>query len=364
MNTNNDLLTRTECNMLRGIAILGIILHNYCHWLGPVIKENEYQYFQSNADAFSHAIVAPGYLTFAHVLSFFGHYGVPLFLFLSAYGLVLKYERNLRQTSLTVIKPGKADFISYHFLKLFSIMVVGYSAFLMVDYMTPGHYTYTFVNVLAQLAMVNNLMPNPDDVIWPGPYWFFGLMIQFYIIYRLFLYRCRWVTVMLWIAGCWALQAWCNPEGELLNRLRYNFIGGMLPFGLGLLAARYCRRIRRQPLAVIGIAAVIVVVALSFNYQTWYWVPAFVCVAGVAAAACLSKSQILTKILNWLGVISSALFVCHPVTRKIFIPISRQGDIYTGLLIYVVTTLCMGYFFSYLFKKLPKPELKYKSRNN
>ena len=39
------------------------------------------------------------------------------------------------------------------------------------------------------------------------------------------------------------------------------------------------------------------------------------------------------KVLEWMGSISVALFVCHPITRKIFIPISRQGDIYAGLLL-------------------------------
>ena len=44
------LLTRVECDALRGLAIIGIFLHNYCHWLRPVVKENEYQYFQRNVD--------------------------------------------------------------------------------------------------------------------------------------------------------------------------------------------------------------------------------------------------------------------------------------------------------------------------
>ena len=50
MNTDNSLLTRAECNAMRGLAIMGIFLHNYCHWLGPVVKENEYEYHQGNVD--------------------------------------------------------------------------------------------------------------------------------------------------------------------------------------------------------------------------------------------------------------------------------------------------------------------------
>ena len=47
---NSAILSRPACNALRGLAIIGIFLHNYCHWLGPIVKENEYQYFQHNVD--------------------------------------------------------------------------------------------------------------------------------------------------------------------------------------------------------------------------------------------------------------------------------------------------------------------------
>ena len=56
---NHQLLTRTECKAMRGLAIIGIFMHNYCHWLNPVVKENEYQYFQSNTDWFRQVLSAP-----------------------------------------------------------------------------------------------------------------------------------------------------------------------------------------------------------------------------------------------------------------------------------------------------------------
>src|SRR3712207_5647888 len=89
--TTLPLLTKTECNILRGIAIIGIFLHNYSHWLGPIVKENEYQFFQQNADRFLQVVLSPDINLPLHLLSFFGHYGVPVFLFLSAYGLEQKY---------------------------------------------------------------------------------------------------------------------------------------------------------------------------------------------------------------------------------------------------------------------------------
>jgi hypothetical protein len=40
--------------------------------------------------------------------------------------------------------------------------------------------------------------------------------------------------------------------------------------------------------------------------------------------------------------------VIHPVLRKIFIPISHHGDLYGGLLLYVVTSICVAWLFKQL----------------
>ena len=56
----DKMLNRTECNILRGIAIAGIVLHNYCHWLRPIVKENEYQFNQHNVDWFNN-VMAHGF---------------------------------------------------------------------------------------------------------------------------------------------------------------------------------------------------------------------------------------------------------------------------------------------------------------
>ena len=78
---------------MRGLAIIGIFLHNYCHWLGFAVKENEYTFTMSKASSLMQAISNPDWNLPIHLVSFFGHYGVPVFLFLSAYGLVMKYEK-------------------------------------------------------------------------------------------------------------------------------------------------------------------------------------------------------------------------------------------------------------------------------
>lgn len=362
---NRELLSRAECNALRGLAILGIMLHNYCHWLRGAVQENEYQYFERHVDRLHQLMAAPDGLLPIHLLSFFGHYGVPVFLFLSAFGLSMKYERQDLSPQKTQQGVGFGSFLRYHYLKLFKMMIVGFVAFLIIDMLTPGPHHYALMDVVAMLGMFNNVLPHPDRIIWPGPYWFFGLMLQLYVIYRLVIYRRHWG----WTAGLMVVltlaQLLFEPEGEALNRYRYNFMGGMLPFGLGILYARYGERVilsYRHP--VTAAVAVLVfgalIYAASDGFFWWMTVPALVCggcVTLVKLLYALPWMAGVNRILEWLGDISAALFVCHPILRKLFIPISQGGDYYTGLLIYVMTSLCVAWLFREVMKKIPNPKL-------
>jgi len=381
---NQPTLSRQACNALRGLAIIGIFLHNYCHWLGPIVKENEYQYFQHNVDWLTQVMLNPDLNLPIHLLSFFGHYGVPVFLFLSAYGLVMKYEAkphlDANQGAQMYNISGKKQvgllhfnwreplrFVRYHYLKLFKMMIVGFVAFTMIDYLTPGPRGYSVLATVSMLGMFNNILPNPDDIIWPGPYWFFGLMLQLYIVYRLLLYRRHWGWTVGLMAICIVIQlalGFDNPEGEAMNRYRYNFMGGMLPFGLGLLYARYGEKILmtfHSPITnLFGcIFCLSLIYSLSGSMIGWTFVPFFICLLSVLVAELLQDVNWLSgvyKILTWMGSISAALFVCHPITRKIFIPISRHGDIYAGLLLYIVSSICLAWLFSQLLKKIPNPK--------
>ena len=365
----DKMLNRTECNILRGIAIVGIVLHNYCHWLRPIVKENEYQFNQHNVDWFNN-VMAHGFneRTFFHLLSFFGHYGVPIFLFLSAYGLVMKYEGAKTQSlpdSGSTNEPNALSFLRYHWLKLFRMMIVGFAAFVLVDAMTEGQHHYEVMDIVAQMGLFNNLLPNPDDIIWPGPYWFFGLMLQLYIVYRLFLYRKGWTWVVAFIAVCTIIELLCEPNGEPLNRWRYNFVGGMLPFGLGLLYAKYMRNVSLCIYGAMFIVSLLFIRFGSNHFFTWLFVPMFVCSAGISFVKLLSYWNTrypkytlgIAKTFDWLGVISAALFISHPITRKIIIPISRGGDYWTGLLLYIIASVCVAWLFKEIMRRVPSPKL-------
>ncbi len=126
-------------------------------------------------------------------------------------------------------------FIRYHYLKLFKMMIVGFIAFTMIDYITPGlAITRCWASYRCWVCLTMYCQ-TPTISSGQVPYWFFGLMLQLYIVYRLLLYRRHWgwtVGLMLLCIGIQLLLGFDNPESEAMNRYRYNFMGGMLPFGL------------------------------------------------------------------------------------------------------------------------------------
>ncbi len=366
-NGGESLLTRAECNALRGIAILGIFLHNFCHWLNPVVKENEYQYFQHNVDWFAQCAARVNELFPAHVISFFGHYGVPVFLFLSAYGLEMKYG-NGQGKAPDGRRVVVSSFVRYHYLKLFKMMIVGFICFTVVDAMTAGSWHYNVAQIVGQLLMINNFYDQPDRNIWPGPFWFFGLMLQLYVVYRLLLYRRHWGWTVGLMAVCTVAQLSMDPEGENLNYWRYNFMGGMLPFGLGLLFARYGNKVMLVNLTfgsflMSWVVCSFFIVSASGSFYTWVIVPALVCYASVYFIKTVSTLPLpwlrarICYVLGWLGNVSAALFVIHPAIRKVFITVSRHGDIYTGLLLYAIASLGAAWLVMKLMRHIPNPKL-------
>lgn len=363
-NRAGDALSHAECEVLRGLAILGIVLHNYCHWLPGIVRENEFQFFYANVHNMQQVLAHPDARLPLHIFSFLGHYGVPVFLFLSAYGLVMKYELSSKHLAPATAWHDSWRFVRYHFMKLFRMMIVGFVAFAVVDAMTPGSRHYNPEELLAVWSMTGNLFPGPDKIIWPGPYWFFGLMLQLYIVYRLLLYKRHWGFTVALMVVCFVLQDLFDPESEGLNWYRYNFPGGMLPFGMGLLAARFGTglaffRTHGFGAAVLWLLLLGVTYSMTLTYGGWHYAPVMVCAAAIVTVQGILRASMFSQLfraLAWLGKVSSALFVCHPILRKIFIPISKEGDVYTGLMLYTLCSVCVAWLFYELMKRIPGPK--------
>lgn len=91
-------LTKDDTLALKGLAMAAIVAHNFLHQIRPVPLENEFGFHSAEGMWTALAICVKHPLELLHVLlSFFGHYGVIFFVFLSGYGLTKK----LLSSSLT-----------------------------------------------------------------------------------------------------------------------------------------------------------------------------------------------------------------------------------------------------------------------
>ena len=243
-------------------------------------------------------------------------------------------------------------------------MAVGFALFIAVDTLNPPSWHYDNLKVISQLLMFNNLLPRPDKMIWPGAFWFFGLMMQLYLLYRLVLHRRHWGITALLMALCVIVQLQLPPLSETINPYRYNFMGGMLPFGLGLLYAQFHKSATLWgDDNVKQSAALLVCIALAYylsqSFVGWTFVPAVICVATLLTAKLLARVAVMAwlyRALCWMGGISAALFVTHPITRKLIIPISRHGQPYLGLLLYIVASIALAWVADKLIKRIPLPK--------
>ena len=370
----NNLLTRSQCDVLRGLAITGIFLHNFCHWLKGGHHENEFLFYDAHGETMWNYWTKGSIDGFEPIqfFSFFGHYGVPLFLFLSGFGLVMKYERQ------DAPRIGVLAFLGYQWLKLFRLMILGFIASILVYDVWCGFEFHQWNETLAQLLLITNpLFISPGSAILPGPYWFFGLMLEFYVIYRLLIYPSahkpqslwRWLMPVLIALAAWGVMATCKGHTMRLEYLRYNAAIGALPFAMGVLTARYgMPKLSKWLLAVIAVICLPLIAVANLNYQAWLWAPLPVVAGAVAFVKLLDKwsaqsSGMVIKPLAWMGMLSSFIFVVHSVPRMPifkFVLWKQQGLLYSDyawIAVYIVLTLLLAWLYKRYLDYVPNPRL-------
>lgn len=342
-------LSMKDNSLLKGFAILCIILHNFCHWLPVCALENEYKFYTDRTWALLD-FWSRGEHVVLNLFSYAGHYGVPLFLFLSGYGLVKKYE----QGKLEYVCFWR--FVFYNAKKLWWLLWLGLLLWFVSDLqLHDWHWMHSWTSVLYMVTYLVNFIPHQDRLLLLGPWWFFSLIMQLYVIYRLALYRRGKTPLIIITAACMLFLLVSvlvnDKQMQLLSYLRYNFVGSMLPFAMGIWMARYGVRYSWRQTVI----CLVLFGACCFNKIAWLLSPFFF------TLACLPLVELKGKprhILEWIGTLSSVLFVVHPIVRAYFINwIKEGGNWYLSLLLYVIATFAVAMLYRQIIKKIPKARL-------
>lgn len=297
--------------------------------------DNEYVYRCSSVEGFLNNLTHPDSLLPFNLFIFYCPYGVMLFIFLSGYCLTLKYEQGSgRDTSSKV-------FVVNHYKKLFVMQLKGLAIFITALFLLYPDELLKKSFVL-NFLLIGNLKPSWN--FFPGPYWFFGMLMEMYVIYRLLIHnRSDWAAIVLAIISI-AVMALLPPESLALNYLRINCFMAILPFCMGVLAARHLNAASfsiDNAGACAGwlVLGFIFLTASKLNYYSWLIMPIFVIITAVALVKLISRANILCTVLGWCGTMSAILFVVHPTVREIMIErINATGNYYGMLAVYLFVT--------------------------
>lgn len=325
---------------MKGYAILLIMIHNFVDHI-MVMGNNEMAYSPSaTADFVSHALSHPSAW---HIFSFMGWIGVALFLFVSGYGLMRKYGSESIDTKA---------YIKRHIIKLWVLLAPMYILYVVVQHWLCGE-PHNWQSIVTQLSFTVNILSYGDNgfVIEPGVYWFFGAILQFYL---LFLLVRRWRTGWLFAAMLGAIALHYGflyfTNDDTMWWFRQNCIGWGAPFLLGMIAAKSSwQTSKRWLILLLPVSAVLLSLCLTIK--------ALMPMTEVCTVLFFGSIALLINIkpINAVGIISSSIFVVHPFVRMVLYKLLGNTALSIGAMvaIYVIIVAALSMLHHWLYRRRP-----------
>ncbi len=334
----SKLLNIDDCMVLRGMAITSIFLHNYCHLLPNTSHENEFFFSEENNSYFWENIYSPDFLI--HIFSYLGYLGVPVFVFLTGYGLSIKYDGNAN-VSINL-------FIWTHYKKFFLPMLYGMTFFLIIYGLVHSALWDGWLQTFfAQMTLTSNLVLHPDRFIKPGPYWYFGMTMQLYIIYRFLVYKHSSYFLLVFVLLSIVVLFCFKSKHYSLIWFKYNSVGWLLPFAIGSLLAKndINLNVKEWKWFLLLFISVVSILLFGFNYYLWLMIPAMTLLFYLSL--CKLIKGFFYKTFRFVGSISMYIFLVHPIIREVVITISTEYRC-LGVTIYIIITIVCSLIISRL----------------
>ena len=293
---------------MKAFAIIAICFHNFFH-LRNSVGENEMEFDPERIFNLFHFMTENPTLIIDALFSYFGHYGVQLFIFISGYGLT-------KQFLLKGI-PTYKSYITRRVVKLYSLLIFGIIACLFLY--TDNLYVYFKYIVFLNLTMLKTVSFK-YIFFGIGPWWYFCLALQLYILFP-FLYKIiaknekKGLYISLIIS--YACIYFCLPVAEKFNFPVFGNCIGHLPeflFGIAVAAIKDFK-IRTVTVAL----SVMVFIASNFSVYIFPFSFLTVTILLVFLIYKLIKyfPQKMTAALVFLGKISMFVFVINGPLRQI-----------------------------------------------
>jgi peptidoglycan/LPS O-acetylase OafA/YrhL len=313
-------LSKNDTIALKAFGILLIVLHIFFHSFPGWDIENEFWFSRSNYQFIRNSILRSGFFDALGLLfSYFGHYGVNAFVFLSSYGLYQSYRNK---------KLQYWQFVKKRVSKLYPAFFLGVLFYLAYNIIATKGFNHPnlYLGSLLRLSLLSNFIPGESFRV-VGPWWFYSMIIQFYLIFpllrRIFDRYGAGALLLLSILS-YMIQLLFNntlvQHGLFLNT---TVIGHLPVFALGLVLARENNISMRWWLFVV--------VSLLFYFgnnsevgwmftRVWF-VMMMLYVYLLIKKFIPSKTSVPARLISFIGSISMYIFVVNGFLRQPFLQV-------------------------------------------
>lgn len=341
-------LDQKDTTVLKALAILAIVFHNFFH-IAVKVHENEFDFDPARWGVFLQTVSQPS-LAIQALFAFYGHYGVQIFIFLSAYGLAKTHwddPSSWRSFMWSRVRKLYPMFILAMFFWVFLTAIkVGF----------PWVVSDAAPELFLMLAGVSTLLPGLG--LPPvGPWWFIPFIMQAYALFPLLrgiMRRFGWPSLVVLSFACYYITHWANPHlADLLINLSMTPIGRMRILCLGIIAARYPLRIRFY-MAVPAFAILI----LGGKYSSFaHFSSLSALIASLWVYSKLRPVLRESKALEKIGNISLAIFLLNGIVRVPFLYFAHTPTMQLSLSVAsAAVTIAISSFFHYVLAPAPKRE--------
>ena len=143
--------SKDDSLIIKGLAILTIMLHNFFRWVSPSVGENEFGFFAKCITNFTNHIANQPSESINLLFSYLGHFGVQLFILISGYGL----------TKSMLAKPQCwAVFMGGRLKKIYPLLLIAIGSFfaftIAFGYDMPEH---SARETIFKLLLIHTLQP-------------------------------------------------------------------------------------------------------------------------------------------------------------------------------------------------------------
>ena len=317
-------LTRADASVIKALAILMIVAHNYFHQVKPFPGENEMAFHAETFWKMIFQIAEHPFDAFHPIASFFGHYGVHIFLFMSGYGLTKKalgYVQKHGGISWTDLWKVSLNQIA----KIVSLTLVGVSILCLYKYIAWGTLPDAefFTKYLVFLTFTENLRPG-DFGYFVSVWWFMALIVQFYLLFPIIfkgLSRHAYLTLSIGVVCQLLAVSIYEPLLEQHVLVYATPLGQMLLFMLGGYLAMG-RRLSRWIVLPLVVVLPLTFIDPNFFHLSFVAVTVFL----MLAYALLRERLIASKTLLWIGGMSMFIYIVHGDLRWQVIPVVNEAQ--------------------------------------